>query len=104
MCDAYLKYFEACYGGISALSRKELVNIIKLSGKYVYKRPHVSRKASNRYAFTGLVIKENFKDEFPAIQQHPELDAFYDKLSEINDLIPTNLYTEYPVDVRIDVK
>lgn len=86
--NAYAFYFDYIYKN-PPLKRSYFTSIIKGIPNIGYKRPHVSRTEPNKYAFVGIVLKDNWKE---CVQMHcsiqsPKENSFEKKVKEITSIM-----------------
>ena len=103
--QAYCDFFSNKYHAMP-LKRTQLVKKLKLTGRYLYKRPHVSRNCQNKYAFCGLKLKQNWEETINASDKNPysfEKAAFIEKLYDAikNIPFPEEFYEKQPINISI---
>lgn len=94
---AYINYCQK-YSRGTPLKRTQLVKELRAMSSLTYKRPHVSRSVSNRYAFVGLkLVSDCSEDEILSSSEsnvkneenYPwKEEGWIKKIKEITDLVP----------------
>lgn len=88
----YKTFYLNKYGN-SPLQLKEFVRKIKLTGKFEYKRPHISRNSPNKWAFMNLKVREKLIEEINSQITKPDFD--------IQEL---NAFSEYLVNITYSIQ
>lgn len=84
--DVYTEYCQNTYRGIP-LKRTQFVSELRNISTIGYKRPHISRNEPNKYAFTGIKLKSNWKEHMHKDSSLilDEKEVFRTKLEEITE-------------------
>ena len=87
--DAYNFYYHSVHKS-QPLNRAQFVKAVKQVPGLIYKRPHVSRTEPNKYAFTGIRLKPDWKSCIPTVIDRLSLEeeAFKKTLQKITTLLP----------------
>lgn len=87
--DAYNFYYHSVHKS-QPLNRAQFVKAVKQVPGLIYKRPHVSRTEPNKYAFTGIRLKPDWKSFIPITIDNLSLEeeAFKKTLQKITTLLP----------------
>lgn len=85
--SAYKEFFTFKYGTLF-LKRTQFNNKLKLTGNYLYRRPHISRDIPNKYAFTNILLKDDWKDCIKKLRSELiEESAFKEELFKMENCL-----------------
>lgn len=85
--NVYTTYYKTVHKS-EPLKRTQLINTLKQIPGLIYKRPHISRSKSNKYAFVGIRLKADWEICISSSVNDLSLEeeTFKGKLQEITDL------------------
>lgn len=87
--QAYVKFFVKFYGR-KPLKQTQFSTQLKATGKFEYKRPHVSRDVPNKWAFMDLTLKPDFADILSTHTMTAEENAFLSSSKKSTNLFLPN--------------
>lgn len=95
MYIAYKAFVQKKYS-ITPEKRKDMTQRMQIMYNLAYKRPHISRTQSNKYAIMGITLKDDYEkiiDSFATSQTND--DALWkETLSQIDSIVPDALYSD----------
>lgn len=59
-----------------------------------YIRPHTSNSKANKYALTGVKLKDNWEKNIESIDQPTDYEKWHQTLSQIDSIVPDALYSD----------
>ena len=95
MYNAYKAFVLKKYS-IAPEKRKDMNQRIQIMYNLAYKRPHISRTQSNKYAIMGITLKDDYEEiiESFATSQTNDDTLWKETLSQIDSIVPDALYLD----------
>ena len=95
MYDAYKAFVQKKYS-ITPEKRKDMNQRMQIMYNLAYKRPHISRTQSNKYAIMGISLKDDYEEIIESITTSQTNDdtLWKETLSQIDSIVPNALYLD----------
>lgn len=81
---------------ITPEKRKDMNQRMQIMYNLAYKRPHISRTQSNKYAIMGITLKDDYEKKIEnfTISQTNDDTLWKETLSQIDSIVPDALYSD----------